>query len=51
MIRWSVQEVRRIAHKLAQRCIKPAHIIAWSCWRRAHQAAARQTHLKSQTQL
>lgn len=29
----------------------PAHVIAWSLWRRAHQATARQSHLKSKTQL
>ncbi len=37
---WSVQEIRRIAVRLAQRRIQPAHVIAWSLWRRAHQAAA-----------
>ena len=41
LIRWSVQEIRRIAIKLAQRRIQPAHVIAWSLWRRAHQAEAR----------
>ena len=41
LIRWSIQEVRRIANRLAQRRIQPAYIIAWSSWRRAHQAAAR----------
>jgi len=46
MIRWSVQEIRRIAVRLAQRRIQPAHVIAWSLWRRAHQAAARRAHLK-----
>ena len=51
LIRWSIQEIRRIASKLAQRRIQPAHIIAWSCWRRAHQANARQTHIKSKMQL
>jgi len=51
MIRWSVQEVRRIANKLAQRRIQPAYVIAWSCWRRAHQAAAQQAHLRSKSQL
>lgn len=40
MIRWSVQEIRRIVVRLAQRRIEPRHVIAWSCWRRAHQAAA-----------
>jgi hypothetical protein len=41
-----VQEIRRIVVRLAQRRIQPAHVIAWSLWRRAHQAAARQAHLK-----
>jgi hypothetical protein len=40
LIRWSVQEIRRIATRLAQRRIQPARVIAWSLWRRAHQAAA-----------
>jgi hypothetical protein len=43
-----MQEIRRIAVKLGQRQIQPAHIIAWSIWRRAHQAAARQAHSKMQ---
>jgi len=51
LIRWSIQEVRRIANKLARRRILPAHIIAWSCWRRAHQAAVRRVHIKSKMQL
>jgi hypothetical protein len=46
LIRWSVQEIRHIAIKLAQRRIQPARIIAWSLWRRAHQAEARRAHLK-----
>ena len=46
LIRWSVQEIRRIAVRLAQRRIQPAHVIAWSLWRRAHQAAAGRAHLK-----
>src|SRR5882757_3758341 len=33
LIRWSVQEIRRIAIRLAQRRINPAHVIAWSVWR------------------
>jgi hypothetical protein len=36
---------------LAQRRIHPAHVIAWSLWRRAHQAAARNAHLKRRSQL
>ncbi|MBW4331268.1 hypothetical protein KY084_10335, partial [Stakelama sp. CBK3Z-3] len=51
LIRWSVQEVRRIAVKLAQRRIEPACIIAWSCWRRVHQAAAKPAHLTTKLQL
>jgi hypothetical protein len=51
LIRWSVQEIRRIATRLEQRRIEPAHIIAWSLWRRAHQAAARRAHLKRNLQL
>jgi hypothetical protein len=56
LIRWSVQEIRRIAIKLAQRRIEPAHVIAWSFWRRAHQAEARLAHIRrakrnSKTQL
>ena len=41
MVRWSVQEIRRLASRLAQRRIKPAFVIAWSAWRRCHQAMAR----------
>ena len=51
LIRWSVQEIRRIALKLAQRRIQPARVIAWSLWRRAHQAEARRAHLKKKPQL
>ena len=51
LIRWSVQEIRRVAIRLAQRRIHPAHVIAWSLWRRAHQAAAQRSHLKRILQL
>jgi hypothetical protein len=51
LIRWSVQEIRRIAIRLAQRRINPANIIAWSVWRRAHQAVARKAHIKRNMQL
>jgi hypothetical protein len=51
LIRWSIQEIRRIASRLAQTRIEPAHIIAWSLWRRAHQAKAQQAHLKLKMQL
>jgi hypothetical protein len=46
LIRWSIQEVRRIAKR-----IQPAHIIAWSLWRGAHQAAAQRAHFKAKRQL
>src|SRR4029077_3189611 len=48
---WSVQEIRRIAIKLTQKRIQPAHVIAWSLWQRAHQAEARRAHLKRKMQL
>ncbi len=51
LIRWSIQEIRRLAMRLAQRRIRPAHVIAWSVWRRAHQAAAQRSHLKRKMQL
>jgi len=41
-----VQEIRCIATRLAQRRIQPAYVIAWSLWRRAHQAFAQRSHLK-----
>ena len=47
MIRWSVQEIRRIAMKLTQRRIQPAYVIAWSLWRRTHQAEAQRANLKT----
>jgi hypothetical protein len=37
--------------KLAQRRIANAHILAWSSWRRAHQANARMAHLRRKLQL
>jgi SRSO17 transposase len=46
LIRWSIQEVRRIAIRLARKRIQPAHIIAWSFWRRVHQAAAQRAHIR-----
>ena len=51
LIRWSVQEIRRIATRLARRRIQPANIITWSLWRRAHQASARKAHLITKMQL
>jgi hypothetical protein len=51
LIRWSVQEIRRVAVRLTQRQIEPAAVIAWSLWRRAHQAAAQHAHVRSKMQL
>ncbi|PZO06975.1 MAG: hypothetical protein DCF28_00575 [Alphaproteobacteria bacterium] len=51
LIRWSTQEIRRIANRLAQRQIRPAQVIAWSLWRRAHQAVARRAHLHIKAQM
>jgi hypothetical protein len=51
LIRWSVQEIRRIANRLAQQQIQPAEVIAWSLWRRAHQAAAQKAHVKARLYL
>jgi SRSO17 transposase len=51
LIRWSVQEIRRLALKLAQRRIPATHILTWSVFRRAHQATARQSHLRRKMQL
>ncbi len=51
LIRWSMQEIRRVATRLALNRIEPARIIAWSCWRRAHQAKARRAHLLKKRQL
>jgi hypothetical protein len=40
-----------VAMRLAQQRINPAHVIAWSVWRRAHQAAAPEAHIKARPQL
>ncbi|RWP96700.1 MAG: hypothetical protein EOR89_23430 [Mesorhizobium sp.] len=49
LIHWSTQEVRRIANRLAP--IEPAHIIAWSRWRRAHKPRPRKAHIKRKLRL
>jgi hypothetical protein len=51
LIRWSIQEIRRIAIKLAQRPISIDRVLAWSLWRQAHQADARRAHLRRKLQL
>ncbi len=49
LIHWSVQEISRIVVRLAQRRIAPRHVIARSCWRRAHQTPVRRVHIRSKT--
>jgi hypothetical protein len=39
--RWVLAVISR-----RKRIIQPAHIIAWSFWRRAHQAAAQRAHFR-----
>jgi hypothetical protein len=51
LIRWYIEEIRRIAVRPAQRRIQPAHVIAWSLWRRAHQATGHQIHIRHKVQL
>jgi hypothetical protein len=48
LIRWSRQEILRITTRLARKRIRPEFIIAWSLWRRAHQAKAKRAHIKMQ---
>jgi hypothetical protein len=47
LIRWSIQEIRRVAIRLARKQIQQAHIIGRSFWRRAHQAAAQRAYFKA----
>ncbi len=42
------KEVRRLVTRLTFRSLQPAFIIAWSLWRRAHQAIAKFFHSKRQ---
>ncbi|RSU47189.1 hypothetical protein BRX43_14420 [Sphingomonas sp. S-NIH.Pt15_0812] len=39
-IRCFIRDIRRIVIELAPHRIEPRHVIAWSCWRHAHQATA-----------
>jgi hypothetical protein len=50
LIRWSMQEIRRIATRLARKRIRPQFVIAWSLWRRALQAHAKRAHQSVQLQ-
>lgn len=51
LVRWSLQEIRRVATRLAQRRIEPAFVVAWSAWQRAHQASAQHAHPRQTLQL
>jgi hypothetical protein len=51
LIRWSVQEIRRMAQRLARKRIRPGYVIAWSLLRRAHQAVAQKAHIKQKLRL
>jgi hypothetical protein len=50
-IRWSLQEIRRIATRLIHRCFQPTLVIFWSLWRRSHQAISHFSHVKKKLQL
>jgi hypothetical protein len=51
MVRRSIQEIRHVAWRLAERQIEPAFVIAWSAWRGCQQAMARKAHLMRAEQL
>ena len=48
LIPWTVPEVRRLLCRLIW-CKIPAqaHTMAWSCWRRRHQARAKYYHYRT----
>ncbi|WP_264996687.1 hypothetical protein, partial [Komagataeibacter intermedius] len=48
LIRWSIQEIRRLIVRLTQRQISLNHILHWSRFRRIHQAKAYASHIKTQ---
>jgi len=48
LIHWSVQEVRRLATRLARKRIRPEFVIAWPLWRQAHETQAKRSHFKLQ---
>jgi hypothetical protein len=51
LVRAGLPEPAIAATSLPGSTRQPAHIIAWSLWRRAHQAEARRAHLKKRVQL
>jgi len=46
----AIRRRANIATRLARRRIQPADVIAWSQWRRAHQADARTAHMRRNAQ-
>ncbi|AFW01738.1 transposase [Gluconobacter oxydans H24] len=51
VVRWSIQEIRRLVVKLAQRRLPVLHILRWSVFRRTHQASAIRAHSRHKMQL
>ncbi|MBV1835465.1 hypothetical protein, partial [Novacetimonas pomaceti] len=51
LIRWSIQVIRRLAMKMTRNRASIEHILRWSFFRRAHQAAAYLSHIKQKAQL
>ncbi len=51
LVRWSMQEIRRLVVKLAQRRLPVAHILRSSVFRRTHQASAIRAPSRYKTQL
>ncbi|PHY93042.1 hypothetical protein CSR02_13580 [Acetobacter pomorum] len=51
VVRWSIQEIRRLVVKLTQRRLPVSHILRWSVFRRTHQASAIRAHSRHKMQL
>jgi hypothetical protein len=52
MVPLSVAEIRRLFFRLVgKQPLSFAYYLAWSCWRRAHQALARLYHYKRRSAL
>ncbi|WP_211512456.1 hypothetical protein, partial [Gluconobacter cerinus] len=49
--KWSIHEIRRLVVKIIQAQIRVPHILRWSVFRRAHQAAVYLSRIKIKTQL
>ena len=51
LIRWSIQELCRLAVKVTQAQIPIPHILRWSVFRRRHQATAYLSRTQTKAQL